>query len=60
MENVTFSYDGKRDVLKNVDMTFSEQGMTAIVGRSGCGKSTVVNMLGRRVPPESRVRYRRG
>ena len=42
---MTFSYDGKRDVLKNVDMTFSEQGMTAIVGRSGCGKSTVVNML---------------
>ena len=45
LNGVTFSYDGKRDVLKNVDMTFSEQGMTAIVGRSGCGKSTVVNML---------------
>lgn len=45
LDGVTFSYDGKRDVLKNVDMTFSEQGMTAIVGESGCGKSTVVNML---------------
>ena len=45
LNGVTFSYDGKRDVLKNVDMTFSEQGMTAIVGESGCGKSTVVNML---------------
>jgi ABC-type transport system involved in cytochrome bd biosynthesis fused ATPase/permease subunit len=45
LENVTFSYDGKRDVLKNVNMTFPEKGMTAIVGESGCGKSTIVNMI---------------
>jgi ABC-type transport system involved in cytochrome bd biosynthesis fused ATPase/permease subunit len=45
LENVTFSYDGKRDVLRNVNMTFPERGMTAIVGESGCGKSTVVNMI---------------
>ena len=45
LEHVTFSYDGARDVLKNVDMTFGRTGMTAIVGESGCGKSTVVNML---------------
>ena len=45
LNGVTFSYDGKRDVLKDVSMTFPARGMTAIVGRSGCGKSTVVNML---------------
>lgn len=45
LRGVTFSYDGQRDVLKRVDMEFPVSGMTAIVGESGCGKSTVVNML---------------
>lgn len=45
MENVTFSYDGERTVLENVDMTFPEKGMTAIVGESGCGKSTAAELL---------------
>lgn len=43
--NVTFSYDGKRDVLKNVNLCFNRTGMTAIVGESGSGKSTIVNLL---------------
>lgn len=45
LQNVTFSYDGQRDVLKNVSMEIPAKGMTAIVGESGCGKSTIVNML---------------
>ncbi|MGN1156693.1 MAG: ABC transporter ATP-binding protein/permease [Agathobacter sp.] len=45
VEDVTFSYDGKRDALKNVNMTFPKKGMTAIVGESGCGKSTIVGLL---------------
>ena len=55
VETVTFSYDGKRDVLKNVTMTFPKQGMTSIVGESGCGKSTVVNMLFGAFRPKSGV-----
>ena len=55
VDDVTFSYDGKRDVLKNVTMTFPKQGMTSIVGESGCGKSTVVNMLFGAFRPKSGV-----
>ncbi|MBQ7903225.1 MAG: ABC transporter ATP-binding protein/permease, partial [Oscillospiraceae bacterium] len=56
LEDVSFSYDGKRQVLKNVSMTFPKTGMTAIVGESGCGKSTVVNLLtGALRPMEGRV-----
>ena len=53
LENVTFSYDGKRDVLKDMSMTFQKTGMTAIVGESGCGKSTVINMLSGAFRPKS-------
>ena len=45
LDNVTFSYDGKRDVLKNVTAAFPSKGMTAIVGESGCGKSTIVSLI---------------
>ena len=45
VKDVTFSYDGTRDVLKHASMNFGPTGMYAIVGESGSGKSTVVNLL---------------
>ena len=45
LKDVTFSYDGTRDVLKHASMNFGSTGMCAIVGESGSGKSTVVNLL---------------
>ena len=45
MKDVTFSYDGTRDVLQHVSMSFGSTGMYAIVGESGSGKSTIVNLL---------------
>lgn len=52
VEHVSFSYDGKRDILNMVSLTFPRKGMTAIVGESGCGKSTIVNLLSGAIRPK--------
>ena len=44
MDHVSFSYDGKREVLRDLSIDFPPVGMTAVVGESGCGKSTVVGL----------------
>ena len=46
MENVTFGYNEK-PVLKNVSATFPERQITALVGASGSGKSTITRLLAR-------------
>lgn len=45
IKDVTFAYNGHANVLKDVSMTFKEQGMVSIVGESGSGKSTIVNLI---------------
>ena len=45
LDHVTFSYDGQRRVLTDVSMVFPPKTLTAIVGESGAGKSTVVSLL---------------
>lgn len=53
LEGVSFSYDGARDVLHSAEMDFPAVGMTAIVGTSGCGKSTVVGLLTGELRPDA-------
>ena len=45
--NITFSYDNKKDILQNIDFTVKKGATCAIVGRSGSGKSTLMNLLPR-------------
>ncbi|PID57670.1 MAG: thiol reductant ABC exporter subunit CydD [Ignavibacteriae bacterium] len=43
--NVSFSYDNSANVLDNVTFTLKENTHTALVGTSGSGKSTILNLL---------------
>lgn len=43
--NLSFSYDESREILHGVNMSFKKGSFTAVVGKSGCGKSTVASIL---------------
>lgn len=45
IKNIDFSYDKQRKVLENVNINISKGKMIALVGESGCGKSTITNLL---------------
>lgn len=45
-ENVSFSYVD-REILKSVSLTIPEKGLTALVGASGSGKTTITNLIAR-------------
>lgn len=46
-EGVTFSYDGKVDVLKNVSLYAKPGQKIAFVGSTGAGKTTITNLINR-------------
>lgn len=51
--NVDFSYIEGEPVLKNASFTIPEHSLTAVVGDSGAGKSTVLNLISKYYMPQS-------
>jgi len=51
--NVTFSYGGKKKVLDHINLDILSGGITALVGPSGGGKTTVARMIYRHYDPQS-------
>lgn len=45
MKNLSFSYDGSKSVLEDVNLSFQKGKSYAVVGNSGSGKSTLLNLL---------------
>ena len=45
MKNVTFSYDLNEKVLENLNINAKPNTVVAIVGPTGCGKTTIINLL---------------
>ena len=45
LSNLTFSYDGKQDVLKDISLQAAHQDFIALVGHTGSGKSTLASLL---------------
>ena len=51
VSHLTFSYDGKNDILKDVSFSVRPGSFTSIAGPSGCGKSTLLSVIGSRLKP---------
>ena len=45
LRDLHFAYEPEREILHGVNMAFPKGGFTAIVGESGCGKSTIAAIL---------------
>ncbi|EGJ71008.1 Xenobiotic-transporting ATPase [Bacteroides coprosuis DSM 18011] len=53
IKNVSFTYPNGTEALKNINITIEPQEITALVGLSGAGKTTIVNLLDRFYEPSS-------
>ncbi len=56
LDNVTFGYDRTRQVLSGITMSIPRGQVVAIMGGSGCGKTTILRLIGGQLrPSEGRV-----
>jgi phospholipid/cholesterol/gamma-HCH transport system ATP-binding protein len=46
LSDVSFGYDRRRPILRSIDMTIPRGKLTAIMGGSGCGKTTILRLIG--------------
>ena len=53
LQNLTYSYDKKRKVLRGINAQMEAGKMYAILGPSGCGKTTLLSLLGGLDSPDS-------
>lgn len=58
VDNVSFGYDARRVILRDVRLNFARGKVTAILGGSGCGKTTLMRIIGGvHAPTAGEVRF---
>jgi phospholipid/cholesterol/gamma-HCH transport system ATP-binding protein len=58
IDHVSFGYDASRTILNDVSLSFGRGKVTAILGGSGCGKTTLLRLIGGVYPVNAgRVRF---
>jgi phospholipid/cholesterol/gamma-HCH transport system ATP-binding protein len=53
LRDVSFGYDRRRPVLTGIDMQIPRGKVVAIMGGSGCGKTTILRLIGGQLRPQS-------
>ena len=53
IDHVVFGYDASRTILNDVSLAFGRGKVTAILGGSGCGKTTLLRLIGGVYPPNA-------
>lgn len=51
LKDVIFSYDNGKEILSNVNIEIKKESKTAIIGKNGAGKSTIINLITRMYDP---------
>jgi phospholipid/cholesterol/gamma-HCH transport system ATP-binding protein len=46
IDRVTFGYDSRRTILNDISLRFARGKVTAVLGSSGCGKTTLLRLIG--------------
>jgi ABC-type transporter Mla maintaining outer membrane lipid asymmetry ATPase subunit MlaF len=58
IDRVTFGYDASRTILNDVSLRFARGKVTAILGGSGCGKTTLLRLIGgSHAPQRGEIRF---
>lgn len=58
VQDISYTYSGRSKVLEHVNLTFEKGKLYAILGASGCGKTTLLSLLGGLDnPTEGRILY---
>jgi phospholipid/cholesterol/gamma-HCH transport system ATP-binding protein len=53
LQAVSFGYDPRRPVLRGIDMAVPRGRLVAIMGGSGCGKTTILRLIGGQLRPQA-------